>query len=94
MQCLELQNFPKHYRVVEQPLNSKRKKQTLICKFRSCRARFTDVSILIDHLLMHDGRRPYRCDICKKCFTQLGNLRRHRRTHQEIISTQRVHNFN
>lgn len=94
MQCTELQNFPKHYRVVEQPLDSKRKKQTLICKFKNCRARFTDVSILIDHLLMHDGKRPYRCDVCQSSFTQLGNLRRHKRIHNKIVTALRFQDFN
>lgn len=30
---------------------------------------------------IHDGVRPYTCDICQFSFTQLGDMKRHRARH-------------
>lgn len=30
---------------------------------------------------VHTGERPYFCDICEQRFTQIGDMRRHRRRH-------------
>lgn len=36
---------------------------------------------LLDHVRMHVGVKPYKCNWCGKAFTQKGNLKKHARQH-------------
>lgn len=36
---------------------------------------------LLDHVRMHAGIKPYKCQWCGKGFTQKGNLKKHARQH-------------
>lgn len=35
---------------------------------------------------VHTGERPYQCDICEQRFTQVGDMRRHRKRHNRTNS--------
>ena len=54
-----------------------RKHQCQVCKKKFLRKAHLNV-----HMRIHDGVRPYTCDICNFSFTQIGDMRRHRARHE------------
>ncbi|XP_067825297.1 P43 5S RNA-binding protein-like [Heptranchias perlo] len=53
------------------------------CVYPGCLATFTRTWKLQEHLTVHTGQRPYKCDQedCQKTFTRKSHLQRHTRQH-------------
>ncbi|CAI2370981.1 unnamed protein product [Moneuplotes crassus] len=58
-----------------------RKKKVINCEFRNCNRKFRKAWNFIDHARMHLNQRPYQCKICRRRFTQKGNLNKHQTLH-------------
>ena len=54
------------------------------CKFAGCTAVFKKSCNLRDHFRKHTAQRPYSCHVCRKTFTQSGNLGRHLKNIHQI----------
>lgn len=52
-----------------------------VWKYPGCDKDYTKIWNLLDHVRMHEGIRPYKCDTCGKTFTQKGNLKKHSKQH-------------
>uniref|UniRef100_A0A8D8M7S2 Zinc finger protein 2 homolog n=1 Tax=Cacopsylla melanoneura TaxID=428564 RepID=A0A8D8M7S2_9HEMI len=48
-----------------------------------CGKAFSRKSFVTTHMRVHTGDRPYGCDVCQAKFTQVGDMRRHRKKHEE-----------
>lgn len=46
-----------------------------------CERSFPSTTNFYQHVLTHEGIRPYKCDICGEDFTQRSSVLRHRKTH-------------
>ena len=55
----------------------KRFRVSYICKYEGCDKEFTKTWNLLDHVRMHEGIKPFTCNLCSKTFTQKGNLKKH-----------------
>ena len=52
-----------------------RKRRVILCGYENCGKEFVKAWNFLDHFRMHQGVRPYVCEICDKSFTQKGNLK-------------------
>ena len=50
---------------------------TYICRYEGWDKEFTKTWNLLDHVRMHEGIKPFVCELCGKTFTQKGNLKKH-----------------
>ncbi|CAI2363921.1 unnamed protein product [Moneuplotes crassus] len=51
------------------------------CMMESCKRTFNSFSDLKTHIVLHDKFRPFKCPYCPKCYTQKGNMIKHKRSH-------------
>ena len=54
------------------------------CTHPGCSDKFSRKSVLVVHMRKHTNDKPYTCDICNKRFTESGNLKIHKKTHDEV----------
>lgn len=46
-----------------------------------CSKKFLSRNLLIDHVNVHDGKKPYQCNTCSKKFTSKYTFQAHQKTH-------------
>ena len=51
------------------------------CGYPKCGKTLQKPWNLLDHVRMHEGVKPFKCQWCGKGFTQKGNLKKHARQH-------------
>ena len=52
-----------------------------VCKYDNCGMEFTRAWNMLNHARIHEGSKPYQCQICEKTFIQKGNLKKHIKIH-------------
>jgi hypothetical protein len=52
-----------------------------ICPFKDCKKSYALKNILLAHLRIHYGIKPFICTYCNKSFNEKGNLKTHIRIH-------------
>lgn len=65
----------------EKDAYTKGKIQAYKCLYNKCGKTFTRAWNLLNHARMHQGVKPFACQICHKSFTQRGNLKKHMMIH-------------
>ena len=67
-------------KIAHKSLNKKEPK-LFICPFKDCKKTYTLKNILLAHLRIHYGIKPFICKYCSKSFNEKGNLKTHIRIH-------------
>lgn len=58
------------------------------CDYRLCSESFSDYSTYTKHVRTHTGEKPYTCPICRRAFSQSGNMHRHLKgVHKHVTSS-------
>lgn len=71
----------RHEKLLKFDPEAGRKRIFYYCRYEGCDKEFTKTWNLLDHVRMHEGIRPYKCNLCTKTFTQKGNLKKHSKQH-------------
>ena len=73
-----LQGFKFRYEAIP---NAKYNRKLIVCEYPGCNKTFNKTWNFRDHALMHEGIKPFSCEICGKTFTQKGNKKKHMKAH-------------
>lgn len=71
----------KYHVTKERDSKTRQLREVYKCGYGNCNKVFNKTWNLVDHLRMHEGIKPYQCEICSKLFTQKGNLKKHLKQH-------------
>jgi len=58
-----------------------RKKKIIVWKYDNCHKEFTKTWSFLYHARMHEGEKPFKCQVCDRSFSQKSNLTKHMKHH-------------
>lgn len=62
---------------------------TVKCAFEDCEKSFSCLAKLKDHMNMHLGLKPYKCEICEKAFSAKKYLQAHTESHGKPVKCEK-----
>ena len=62
-------------------MQNRKETKIFICPFKDCKRSYSLKNILLAHLRIHYGIKPFVCSYCHKSFNEKGNLKTHIRIH-------------
>ena len=69
------------FKIIAYKSHKKKEPKTFICPFKDCQKSYNLKNILLAHLRIHYGIKPFECKYCNKSFNEKGNLKTHIRIH-------------
>ncbi|CAI2360984.1 unnamed protein product [Moneuplotes crassus] len=66
-----------------------RKRKMIQCQYDGCSKEFTKTWSFLYHARMHEGVKPFECNICQRKFSQKSNLTKHSKQHLMANMSQR-----
>ncbi|CAI2386186.1 unnamed protein product [Moneuplotes crassus] len=66
-----------------------RKRKIIQCQYDGCSKEFTKTWSFLYHARMHEGEKPFECNICERKFSQKSNLTKHMKHHMLTTISQR-----
>jgi len=70
-----------HQKIIEMDTRTRKERVAYVCMHNRCNKKYFKAWNFLDHVRMHKGIRPFKCEHCPKSFTQKGNLKKHQIQH-------------
>jgi len=58
-----------------------RRKKIILCGYDGCNREFNKTWSFLYHARMHEGEKPFVCEVCSRSFSQKSNMNKHKRHH-------------